>query len=67
MEIQVLDKTFVPYLSALEIDAEVQRMANDLLNDYKNEVPVFLVVLNGAFIFAADLMKHYTSAAEFHL
>lgn len=64
MEIQVLDKTFVPYLSALEIDAEVQRMANDLLNDYKNEVPVFLVVLNGAFIFAADLMKQYTSAAE---
>lgn len=64
MEIQILDKTFVPYLSALEIDAEVQRMANDLLNDYKNEVPVFLVVLNGAFIFAADLMKHYTSAAE---
>lgn len=64
MEIQVLDKTFVPYLSALEIDAEVQRVANDLLNVYKNEVPVFLVVLNGAFIFAADLMKHYTSAAE---
>lgn len=64
MEIQVLDKTFVPYLSALEIDAEVQRVANDLLNDYQNEVPVFLVVLNGAFIFAADLMKQYTSAAE---
>ncbi len=64
MEIQVLDKTFVPYLSALEIDAEVQRIANDLLNDYQNEVPVFLVVLNGAFIFAADLLKQYTSAAE---
>lgn len=41
MEIQILDKTFVPYLSALEIDAEVQRVAKDLLNDYKNEVPVF--------------------------
>ncbi len=64
MEIQILDKTFVPYLSALEIDAQIQRIANDLLNDYKNEVPVFLVVLNGAFMFAADLMKHYTNAAE---
>lgn len=64
MEIQILDKTFVPYLSAFEIDVQIKRMANDLLNDYKNEVPVFLVVLNGAFIFAADLMKHYTSAAE---
>src|SRR5690606_34174165 len=64
MEIQILDKTFVPYLSALEIDAQIKRMANDLLNDYKNEVPVFLVVLNGAFMFAADLMKHYTNAAE---
>lgn len=64
MEIQILDKTFVPYLSALEINEQVQRIATTLLNDYKDEVPVFLVVLNGAFIFAADLMKHYNSAAE---
>jgi len=64
MEIKILDKTFVSYLSASEIDVEVQRVANELLREYENEIPVFLVVLNGAFMFAADLMKYYTSAAE---
>lgn len=34
------------------------------MEDYAGEVPVFLVVLNGAFMFASDLMKHYTDAAE---
>lgn len=64
MEIQVLDKTFIPYISASEIDARIKKMACKLMEDYKGEVPVFLVVLNGAFMFASDLMKHYTDAAE---
>lgn len=64
MEIQILDKTFVPYISALEIEAVVKRVANELINDYQKEIPVFLVVLNGAFMFASDLMKCFTEAAE---
>ena len=64
MEIQILDKTFVPYITASQIDVEVQRIAKELLIEYKNEVPVFLVVLNGAFMFASDLMKHYNNPAE---
>ncbi|MBA5792773.1 hypoxanthine phosphoribosyltransferase [Flavobacterium sp. xlx-214] len=64
MEIQILDKTFVPYITASQIDVEVQRIAKELLAEYENEVPVFLVVLNGAFMFASDLMKHYNNPAE---
>ena len=64
MEIQILDKTFVPYISAVEINREIQRIATELKNDFSDEVPVFVVVLNGAFMFAADLMKHYNHAAE---
>lgn len=64
MEIQVLDKTFIPYISASEIDVRIKKMAGRLTEDYDGEVPVFLVVLNGAFMFASDLMKHYSSAAE---
>lgn len=64
MEIQVLDKTFVPYIPASEIDDRVKNVAHKLMEAYSAEVPVFLVVLNGAFMFAADLMKHYTAAAE---
>lgn len=64
MEIQVLDKTFIPYISASEIDVRIKKMAGRLTEDYDGEVPVFLVVLNGAFMFASDLMKHYNAAAE---
>jgi len=64
MEIQVLDKTFIPYISASEIDVRIKKMAGRLTEDYDGEVPVFLVVLNGAFMFASDLMKHYSAAAE---
>lgn len=64
MEIQVLDKTFIPYISASEIDVRIRKMAGRLTEDYDGEVPVFLVVLNGAFMFASDLMKHYSAAAE---
>ncbi|WCM43305.1 hypoxanthine phosphoribosyltransferase [Flavobacterium sp. CBA20B-1] len=64
MELQILDKTFVPFISAAEIDKEIQRIAKDLHNNFQNEVPVFLVVLNGAFMFAADLLKHYTTPAQ---
>lgn len=64
MEIEILDKTFVPYISAIEIDKEVRRIAAELKNDFSDEIPVFLVVLNGAFMFAADLMKYYSHPAE---
>src|SRR5690606_10157469 len=64
MEIEILDKTFVPYISAIEIDKEVRRIATELKNDFSDEIPVFLVVLNGAFMFAADLMKYYSHPAE---
>lgn len=64
MEIQILDKTFIPYISASELDEKVKQVAKDLMDDYRNEIPVFLVVLNGAFMFASDLMKHYALGAE---
>src|SRR5690606_12564250 len=63
-EIQILDKTFVPYISAAEIDSEIKRIANEISVDLVNETPIFIVVLNGAFMFASDLMKYYTQPAE---
>lgn len=64
MEIQILDKTFVPYISAKEIDSEVKRVAKEISNDLGYENPVFIVVLNGAFMFASDLLKYFTNPAE---
>lgn len=49
--------TFVPYLSEEEIEKQVKRVAEELRRDLEGKNPVFLCVLNGAFIFAADLIR----------
>ena len=62
--IHVLDKDFVPSITAEEILTQVRRVASEINHDYEDESPLFLVVLNGAFIFAADLMREITLPAE---
>ena len=62
--IQVLDKEFVPSIAAEEILTQVRRVASEINRDYNGESPLFLVVLNGAFIFAADLMREISLPAE---
>lgn len=51
--------TFVPYITREEIAAQVERVADELRRDLAqtDSDPVFLCVLNGAFIFAADLFR----------
>lgn len=49
--------SFVPYLSAEEIKEQVARVASEIRRDYEGRTPLFIVVLNGAFVFAADLYR----------
>lgn len=49
--------TFVPYITGDEIATQVKRVASELREDLKGKSPLFLCVLNGAFIFAADLIR----------
>ncbi len=56
-KIKILDKEFVPYLSETEIDSAVEKVARQINADYQGKNPLFLVVLNGAFMFASDLLK----------
>ncbi|PKP01245.1 MAG: hypoxanthine phosphoribosyltransferase [Bacteroidetes bacterium HGW-Bacteroidetes-9] len=56
-QIKVKDKEFKVFIKAEEIDAVVEKVAKAINNDLKDKVPLFLVVLNGAFMFASDLMK----------
>lgn len=48
---------FVPYLTEEKIQSEVQRVAREIQRDYAGQRPLFICVLNGAFIFAADLLR----------
>ena len=62
--IQVKDKTFVPYLTAAEIQGQVKMIATDINSDYEGMCPLFIAILNGSFMFAADLFKELTIEAE---
>lgn len=55
--IQILDKTFVEYISRESIETQVSRVAQEINSDLAGEDVVFLAVLNGSFMFASDLMK----------
>lgn len=62
--IQLHDKQFVPFISAAEIDFAIGEMARLIAADFADETPVFIGVLNGAFMVVADFMKHYGNPCE---
>lgn len=62
--ITVKDKVFEPYLSAAEIAASVDRLAKQISVDYEGKKPLFIAILNGSFMFAADLFKSIRIDAE---
>ena len=55
--IQILDKTFVEYISKESIRTQIGRVSQEINTDLKDEDVIFLAVLNGSFMFASDLMK----------
>lgn len=62
--IQLHDKHFVPFLSAADLDATLQRMAKQVTEDLEGETPIFIGVLNGAFMVVSDFVKHYKGNCE---
>lgn len=62
--IQIHDKFFKPFLSELEIQQAVKTVADQIAADYKDEIPIFVGVLNGSFMFVSDLMKAYEHPCE---
>lgn len=64
MVIQVLDKKFEPYIKAQQIQEQINVLAKRLNEDYADKKPLFIAILNGAFMFASDLFKELTIDAE---
>ena len=57
-ETVVKGMTFVPYLSEAEITKQVNRVAQEIVESLGDEKsPIFVCVLNGAYVFAADLFR----------
>ena len=64
MAITLHDKTFDTYLSEKEIQEKIKQIASQLNKDYQGKKPLFIAILNGSFMFAADLFKYITIDAE---
>ncbi|MEM7380438.1 MAG: adenylate kinase [Bacteroidota bacterium] len=62
--IKLHDKQFVPYLTEEQILEAVKKIAEEVAEDYKDQVPIFVGVLNGAFMFASDFLKYYPYPCE---
>jgi hypoxanthine phosphoribosyltransferase len=62
--IHLHDKTFVPFISSDEIKFAIENMAKQMADDFFDETPIFIGVLNGSFMVLADLMKNYRGMCE---
>jgi hypoxanthine phosphoribosyltransferase len=62
--IQIKDKTFAVSIKEQDILQEVSRVAQEISRDLAEKNPLFLSVLNGSFMFAADLLKRITIPCE---
>lgn len=62
--VTILDKTFETSIPETEILERVKRVAEQINKDMAGKNPLFLAVLNGSFIFAADLMRFINIPSE---
>jgi hypoxanthine phosphoribosyltransferase len=59
-----LEKQYPILFTAEQIQAKVKELARQLSADYAGKCPVFIGVLNGSFMFFADLLRHVTIDCE---
>lgn len=62
--VTVHDKLFKPFINRETIEKRVAELGKYIDADYEGKRPLFLAILNGSFIFAADLFRHITVDAE---
>ena len=62
--VKIKDKSFRVSIPEAEIKQHVKALAEQMSKDLEGKNPIFLAVLNGAFIFAADLMREMTIPCE---
>ena len=63
-EVTIKDKTFKTFIPEADLLRRVKEVANQISHDFEGKNPLLLAVLNGSFIFAADLMRYITIPCE---
>ena len=62
--VKIKDKTFRTFIPEDQIAERVKAVAERINRDLAGKNPLFIAVLNGSFIFAADLMRYITIPCE---
>jgi len=62
--IQLHDKQFEIFIKQEIIEEKIRQMAQEISKDYDGKCPIFLAILNGSFLFAAELMKSVSIDCE---
>jgi len=62
--IQIGNEKFIPMLSQEKLANRVKELGEQISQDYEGKLPIFIGVLNGSFMFMADLMKQVTIHCE---
>ena len=62
--VKIQDKRFETSIPETQIQERVKAVADRINRDMDGKNPLFLAVLNGSFVFAADLMRHLTIPCE---
>jgi hypoxanthine phosphoribosyltransferase len=62
--VQIKDKTFVLKFAQDDIQKRISDLAKQIDHDYNGLKPLFIIVLNGAFMFASDLIKNINIECE---
>ncbi|MCB0398975.1 MAG: adenylate kinase, partial [Winogradskyella sp.] len=64
MVVKLHDLFFKPFINADEIDGIVQQMVTKIAADMGDEIPVFVGIMNGSFMFVSDFVKKYPKPCE---
>ncbi len=62
--VKIIDKTFATSITEAQIKQRIKELAAQLSKDFEGKNPLLIGVLNGAFIFAADLIREMTTPCE---
>ena len=62
--VKLHDKYFKPFISANKIDDAIQKLATSVKKDCNGEIPIFIGILNGSFMFVADFIRAYKADCE---
>ena len=63
-KVRLKDKNFQLFIDSKELNDSIESLSNKINQDYSEREPIFLCVLNGAFVFAAELIKRFNHECQ---